>query len=71
MGRAGPNTQTVKIPEDSTCCSEGVRSVYAASKGTFEICPSDQLCCAGLEEKTKLYVNLVLTHCSPVRNDKI
>ena len=71
MGRAGQNTQTVKIPEDSTCCSEGVRSVYAASKGTFEICPSDQLCCAGLEEKTKLYVNLVLTHCSPVRNDRI
>ena len=65
MGRSGQNTHTV--PEESTCCSEGVRSVYTATKGMFEICPSSQLCCSGLEERTKLYQDLVITDCAPVR----
>ena len=63
MGRSGQNT----LQEESSCCSEGVRSVYTAAKGMFEICPNEQLCCTGLEERSKRYKDLVITDCAPVR----
>ena len=62
MGRSGQNT----LQEESSCCSEGVRSVYTAAKGMFEICPNEQLCCTGLEERSKRYKDLVITDCAPV-----
>ena len=64
MGRSGQNS--LSVPEDTSCCSEGVRSVYASAKGMFEICPSDQLCCTGLEERSKMYQDIVITDCTPV-----
>lgn len=57
MGRAGP--------EDGSnyCCPEGVRRVVTSGKGAFEICPRDQSCCNNMEERTKLYKDVIITEC--------
>ncbi|WAR15650.1 FLP01-like protein [Mya arenaria] len=65
MGRSGDNNL-----EDSMLCCSGVRSILTTEKA-IDICSPDQACCSGLNQKTKLYKNVVITECSEDSLDKI
>jgi len=58
MGRSGDETDT------NSCC-DGLRAVFTMGRGSFDICPALQECCAGLEQRTKIIKSYVITECLP------
>lgn len=64
MGRAGAEDGS------SYCCPEGVRRVVTSRKETFEICPLEQSCCNDMDERTKLYKDVIVTECESLAENK-